>query len=363
MALAPPSAWASQAREVQAANVTLVVSHYAARPGAVVEHHAEVESALRANLANPLFGQLVVLFEEAANVTCAVFSRRLLLAAFPHRTEEAAASAKLDCRPQRTQPTYFEIFEFVSTAALRPLVVLANADVVFDATLAQLPPLGRGDVHVLTVNARASPRAKRWATRKQDEKDLRCPMPAAELATGKEWVRMLGHNEWRPSGGTLADWKLFNTSVLSWDAYAMRPPLPGFDADPSSTHGLGLRAALDFYMNEINAENEAACALEVFGGATVHAPCLLVRLRHLHRAPKTHRNATHALRRRLGTRSPCYRRIMARTGHGPRPQDWRAAYARDPCEYADAAGESFQPSFVVAPGFCPGARGPRPESV
>lgn len=338
--------WAQQRREVLAANVSLVVSHYA-RSMATALHHAEVEAAISVNAANPLFGRVVVFFEVTADDGCSNLSQRLL-AAVPH-PERKRAMRRLECLARRTQPTYFELFAFVSTTPLLPLVVLANADVIFDATLAQLPPLAHGELHVLTVNAvagrsRARTWAETWAALKADAAERRCPI-ANMPSWGPRW----------------------NASVFSWDAYVLRPPLPHFSrwqasataanttAANANASRLGLAASLGFFMNEMNAENEAVCALELLTGVRVHAPCLLVRVRHLHRAPKTHRNST-ALRKQLGIHAPCHRLAVRRTGHGPRPDDWRAVYAHDPCEYHfEAAPNGHLPpglSYVVPPQFC-----------
>ena len=237
-------AWLAQRREIVAANVTLLVSHYEVRTRKdQPTHYAEIERALALNLQLPLLGEVVVLYDHARAGGCERLATRLLArlhVRLPAERKRRAIMRKLSCRERTLRATYGELFAFASESLRTDsLVLLANADIVFDESLTQLPPTPHGHVHTLTVNT-----------------DGEC--------------------RWQPD----------EAHTMSWDAYAFRVPLPdGLRSSAASAAAFGTNGGL--VMNSIHAENRAACAL-VLGGASLHSACLLVRVRHVHTAPKMH---------------------------------------------------------------------------
>ena len=227
--------WRAQRNEIRAANVTLVVSHFAVNTNRTPAHYPEIEQALAANLQLPLLGEVFVMYDHSPPGGCKQLAARL-----QGRVRIRRAMGKLVCRERRLQPTYEQMFAFASERLQRNrLILIANADVVFDETLAQLPPTPRGHVMTMTVNDNGR---CRWQSRN---------VPF----------------------------------VMSWDAWAFRPPLPAgvrSAAAMAAFHTMG-----GFTMNAPHAENRAACALTL-GGVTLHSACLLVRLQHVHNESKMH---------------------------------------------------------------------------
>ena len=244
----------------------------------------------------------------------------------------ATALRKLSCVDcGATRPSYQGLFVFASELPRLHgrLVLLANADVLFDATLAQLPPTPRGHVHTLTVNANGECRWRR---------QLPWWLPVA--------VR----------GGAVpmrADGRAPHT--LSWDAYAFRSPLPAGLGATATAAAFGVTRDGPLYMNAFRAENRAACALAV-AGAQLHSACLLVRLRHLHGARKMHGaaaslntdacdGAAEGRARARGAPAPAVPPPPAAPAHG---EGW-------PCEFHDAAPLRLRDgayTFVVDARIC-----------
>lgn len=258
--------WHAQRAEVLAGNMTLLVSHFEVGHGQVPpQHYGEIDRAIALNLLVPQLGEVIVLLDSArqassrAGSSCARLTARLIT----HAGDAAVRKLKcVDCGSAR--PTYQDLFVYASSRQSHlhgRLVVLANADVVLDSSLVQLPPTPLGHVHTLTVNTNRECRWKR--------------QPSAW------WRRLVSLGAPQPF---LVDGLPIS---LSWDAYAFRSPLPIILRANATTTAFGTTKEGPLFMNSFRAENRAACALAV-AGVQLHSACLLVRLRHLHSAQKTH---------------------------------------------------------------------------
>ena len=294
---------------------TLLVS--ATAPGVIAgmgAHQAEILAALQANMVLGNFAEVLVLFEEAPAYRCTDFeadmaagARALLQALKGQRAldladpltsvlNEPRAAVRLQARPSRLrcvawargQPTYRDLFDFMQVQRSQlatDLVVLANTDLVFDATLSHLrhvPPL---QIHTVSVNAaghtamplvytaamaaNGQPADKFVAT--CDAQVVLHGMKSCHLSNGDSAVR-------RPS-----------TIVQTWDAYVLNTS--SFDHAAIRMP----RAKLDFYMNMVRAESNALCQLVQAGWQPTNT-CTRVRGIHFHCAPK-HHNITSELPR------------------------------------------------------------------
>lgn len=107
-------------------------------------HHAEIEAAILANMHNPHLDQIVVILDSVSNKTsnCALFVSQMygLKEAFSlthHRQFTDDCLPILTCvEREGGQPTYLEMFQYsLSAHVLGQIVILGNADHVFDETL------------------------------------------------------------------------------------------------------------------------------------------------------------------------------------------------------------------------------------
>eukprot|EP01079_Euglenida_sp_SAG-EU17-18_P009991 gene9990-1801_t len=221
--------------------------------------YAELLGAIRANIVNPAVSELVVLFDGH----CPWLEHALL---GPLR---GVPRAQLACSEHTGQPTYADMFGFALEQADRnfhgTVVVISNADVVFDQSLAQLPPVPPYIAYLLSVNAQTEAglylqmvgfpfckKDKHWS-------DNRCLSPAD------------GHRRHRPH-------PVYGPFSDSWDAVALRiRELPRDFAERARVH----RFPLDVHMNQFSAEQRMKCGLEAAGLVVLNA-CLWVRMQHFH---------------------------------------------------------------------------------
>lgn len=174
------------------------------------------------------------------------------------------------------QPRVGELLEFASShargtqinqATFGPafagrIVVLSNADVVFDESISRAPTLltdlTHKDALVFTVtngpNMSVYDKVHDVPTdQRENDPDL---MEVSTPCPG--WKRGVVPWTW------------------SWDAFMFIPPLP--QLDPART---------GHFMNEMSAEHRTAEALR-HAGLTIRNACMLTRLQHYHLAPKMH---------------------------------------------------------------------------
>jgi hypothetical protein len=197
-------------------------------------------------------------------------------------------AARLQCWPRvGGQPTYGDLFAFVqaNAARLTESVVVSNGDVVFGRTLRALHPMVPGVMHTLSVNGGPETVPELYCSAMGlNASQCRTENLCLPIATGMLFCRVTSESE--------------RGMVLTWDAYAFNTR--SFDL-PSITMTL---APLDFYMNIMNAENNAACQLLAAGWRLVNN-CTTVRVVHFHCAPKMHHGRTGGMRRFKALRKVC----------------------------------------------------------
>jgi hypothetical protein len=243
---------------------TLLVSFFASQQPP--DHYPELMGALRTNLANPALRQVVVLYEPLEAMGCVQLRETLGFGDDSGGASGPTAAANSESTHFTCvtwgagQPTYKDMFEY---ASLQPdgyfhgaTVVVANTDIVFDASLAQIPTV-QDEVFILSVNtppdsAVYEAAVGRSLCKTTTTPDARCPWPG---------------------------WK--NANTQSWDAFVLRPPLPTGFAATAKKKGVDLGV----FMNAIGAENRVKCGLEAAGIEVLNA-CMYVRMQHWHRCTK-----------------------------------------------------------------------------
>mmetsp|Transcript_17641 Transcript_17641/g.30408 ORF Transcript_17641/g.30408 Transcript_17641/m.30408 type:complete len:417 (-) Transcript_17641:172-1422(-) len=147
---APPTDASSSAEPASASSqrpgVSLVTSFWAAPPGEPSHaHRLEVKLSLLANMYNPHFDQVVVFLDGVSDEShCAHFLDEMKdLSLIVDGDDEASATGQKDPFAHVAcvgvpfdQPTYYQMFRnALSDAVTGEIVVLANADQVFDDTV------------------------------------------------------------------------------------------------------------------------------------------------------------------------------------------------------------------------------------
>mmetsp|Transcript_591 Transcript_591/g.1617 ORF Transcript_591/g.1617 Transcript_591/m.1617 type:complete len:418 (-) Transcript_591:65-1318(-) len=207
-------------------------------------HTIELFAALVVNLANPFIEDVHVLLESAGKDECAGFPATL--AAYAPAGLAPNGMGKITCVPVGRQPTYADFFKYVNSALPQRDVLLANTDVVFDATLSLLErPLRTDMAHVLSVQP--------------------------PLYSGR-YKEIFGTECSSTPRCTQGKYNGFAWTGNSFDAYLFRSPLP---------QGINM-TSIDHVMNLLGAENGAAYELEVNGGRKLSNPCVHVHAYHWH---------------------------------------------------------------------------------
>jgi len=235
-------AFESTVHESAFRNITLLTSLFL-RDENTSAHYDELLGALAVNMHNPYISNIHVLFESQSDGDSECAELRTVL-----KQASKSGSRNVVCAPLRKQPTYHDFFVYANTTLRNTHVLLANTDIVFDASLSRInltalatgtrgyvfsvmPPPYDGEYHKLFGNeCHASPRCT---------------------------VGMF--DGWNGVGG------------VSWDAYLFHSPLPAMD----SSH-------LDHFMNTLGGENRAGYQLEVTAGVELFNPCKHVHAFHWH---------------------------------------------------------------------------------
>mmetsp|Transcript_96394 Transcript_96394/g.251210 ORF Transcript_96394/g.251210 Transcript_96394/m.251210 type:complete len:342 (-) Transcript_96394:39-1064(-) len=205
-------------------------------------HEREVLAAFAVNVANPLISAVHVLLEahpKRIGGDCSGL-RGLLEDA---SSREVPQFHKVICVQVTERPMYGDLFTYADTRMPVGRVIISNADVVYDETLAQLPELEEHvGVHLLSIKP-----------------------PPYEGA----FKEVFGHQCPKEPYGT-------STSCLwhtrSWDAYVFRTPLP---ANLTESHNL------QFPMSWMSSEFYMASAL-LDSGMKLTNPCMFVHAYHWH---------------------------------------------------------------------------------
>jgi len=223
-------------------NITLLTSLFL-RDETTSAHYVELMGALAVNMRNPYISQIHVLFESPSNGHSECEEFRTVL-----KQASNSGSRKVVCAPVRHQPTYHDFFIYANTTLRNTHVLLANTDIVFDASLSliNLTTLAAGTMgYVFSV----------------------MPPPY-----DGEYQKLFGnecHTIPRCTVGKFDGWN--GVGGLKWDAYLLHSPLPAMDS-----------SRLDHFMNTLGGENRAGYQLEVTAGVELFNPCKHVHAFHWH---------------------------------------------------------------------------------
>ena len=280
-----------------ALNATLIISVPPLRflsNGSAGSHAAEIVEALRTNTGNPHLITIRVLVDEEPfsadgggekDVVTTEALRALLQVRFVRAQKVSAVSVP-------TQPGYHRILSYASRMELQGrLVIIANADVVFDETLERIDPFSHRAqpelaplVSVLSVT--------HISGSKCEDEFAGCPRNAH--IRGRRVARRYLRRE--KAKGIVAfgfSTGLPDNRFWSADAFLFRSPLPlstegvRILTTPPTDANFVSRGAFEVNMNMPGAENRFMAALNA-SGARLENICRAVNLGHLHCAPKMH---------------------------------------------------------------------------
>jgi len=202
-------------------------------------HEPEVLAAFAVNVENPFISTVHVLLEthpKRRGGNCSKLQGLLEDVSKRSLTQ----FHKVNCVDVFKQPMYEDLFLYADANMSAGRVMISNADVVYDETLAQLPELEEGvGAHLLSV------------------------IPPPYEGAFRD---IFGH---QCAGGasTVCLWQ-----TRSWDAYVFRTPLP---ANLTKSHNL------QFPMNWMSSEFYMAAAL-MDSGMKLTNPCMFVHAYHWH---------------------------------------------------------------------------------
>ena len=278
--------------------ISYVTSFWANRHDAtnVTPHRREIEAALLANIYNPHIDQVVVFLDgvftddaidEEHKSSCVHFnqdmaelSRQFLQSDSSNRIEFSVdPMSKVTCVNVITgQPTYYQMFQnAVSNVVTGDIIVMANADMAFDVTIAKARKLKEDVLLVLGTRGFSLNAA---STRQF------LPIPAST----RQFYDVLVTTEY--SDNFLKDWDHDRCRLgpFSWDAWVFhKKTVQGQLQEkhfqrPSTSNEMSF-----FYMNENGAENAALWALEQSTNfATTYNACDMIHSWSFHLTPKTH---------------------------------------------------------------------------
>ena len=110
-------------------------------PNIPSQHRREIVWAISHNVLNPAIGEMVVAYDSSSSIdNCDTLLRDVAAHGTAIDPQEwAAAAAKWKCIHHGDgTPSYFDLFRTLGSTLTSKVGVLANADIVFDKTLAKL---------------------------------------------------------------------------------------------------------------------------------------------------------------------------------------------------------------------------------
>ena len=226
-------------------------------------HRAEVLGSLILNLLNPAFSLVFVVLDGAdAQHNCDQLRKQVgEKVSFATRT-----GGKFGClNRQGGQPTYREMFSYSTRVEFRDaVVVLANADIVFDDTIELLSLTG---LHTIAVIPTQGLHYDNTSMFSQYEKFVESQVEHPSLTPSRCYAKPEERN--------------------SWDAYAFHPESVVVDDERMTD----LSTGRPFYMNEIWAENSALHSIVSSSPVLTQVVevCDHVNAWHFHLASKMHR--------------------------------------------------------------------------
>jgi len=262
-----------------------------------VEHRKEIEAAMLANLQNHHLRQVVVVLDSVSNETidCRGFVEYMNQRLDNFTRSSSSSTSGYDTDSQRLtdlqcieresvsgQPNYLEMFQY---AAFHPsitsdIVILSNADQVFDETVSYATQLPNRTMFVLSTHGYEASRVPTHV--RQSYRD-----GIGDDSYGKSQNRC--HGEQIPGETT----KHYS---LSWDAYVFHRSLLRESLRSSHNDSVVFqrknfyRKPMAYYMNELAAEWAALHDVASGLGANVSVwnACKVIRSWHFHLASKTH---------------------------------------------------------------------------
>jgi hypothetical protein len=346
--------------------ISLVTSYWAQPKGENVqsknhEHRREVEAALLANLQNPYLHQVVVVYDSVSDETtdCQGFveymTRRLdnitrLSSPYPSTTENRPPPLpELQCIERRApsiQPTYFEMFQYatVHPSITSEIVIMSNADQVFDDTIRYGAQIPKSTLFVLSTYGYAAARVPPIVRQQY----LGVVGDDSGKATSDRCNRRLKLD------GTM---KRYSNS---WDSYIFHRSLLRDTLTTNDDKKGGPFTRLSFrreptayYMNELGADYAALFDItrDLRDKVTVWNACKIIRSWHFHLASKTHHggNATGLWPHHSGRMGGGY---IFYEDYGPLiPRDSAVLVSTDTT--ANVPGSYVPPPYAAAP-MCAG---------
>lgn len=231
-------------------------------------HRAEIEAAIALNLGNCRLELIRIILDGSSEFSnCSHFERDIL---HLHAKLQTSCRAKFDCVDRvATQPSYFDMFNYAKAEDLREgIVILTNADIVFDESVELLKNLSSGVL--LTIATRG----------------LSLDTPHSI----RRGYRSLIGLESSDAMKNLCDIRRQN----SWDSWAFHPD----DITPKSKNFVDGLKGKHFFMNEMASENSALHAIVTSSKRILNyfQACDHVHTWHFHETAKTHKAGSTGVR-------------------------------------------------------------------
>ncbi|CAB9528365.1 expressed unknown protein [Seminavis robusta] len=272
--------------------MSLVVGFWAAEENANHHpHRAEIESAMLANLDNPVFDQMVVILDSVTQTSsCAHFLQRMKMLR-EQSTVTTSRSVELTCiSVEGSQPNYFEMFNYtLHPAVTGEIIVMSNADQAFDETINLAKQMKNNQVLVTSTHGYFSPIGGTMVVpdKLQMHYNHHVP-PLGEVGSNMTWGRCYVNRFLREEfekDGNYSD---------SWDTFIYRKEMIRATLAPHHFLRTSVQDQnIPFMMNENGAEHSALASLvlNIEPRPILWNVCKQIHSWHFHLAPKTHRTS------------------------------------------------------------------------
>ena len=248
------------------ARVALVTTAWVSSSTAA-PHLAEVKAAITVNMANEWIDQIHILLEGSTQEhDCSNFKSELEKSTL-FKSSSVRERSKFRCRNWGLdQPTYYDMFDYASrNVSSKSLILLANADMVFDKSIRHLHEL---DERALLVVATSGLSIKSTPRRILEAYEQLTRFRVIDVANRC-------YNE-------------FEFNRTSWDAYAFYSDNLRISSDSFVDNATGRF----FPMNQNGAENAALEAVSRNSFFTQYSQiCDHIKMWHFHTQPKMHHSS------------------------------------------------------------------------
>jgi len=290
-------------------SISLVVSFWAENEDRQQNPHAhrqEVEAAMLTNLQNPHLDQLVVVLDSVSEGTtnCQTFIdhmaqrfHNITQGVLPSQSGQFPRLSKLACIERRQgQPNYFEMFHYATyhSTVTSNIVMMSNADQVFDDTLLHVKPMSKDTIFVLSTRGYEAVRVP------TNIRNFYLSLVGDDGADNPEAYKRNGTN-FATQDYCVNNKKVGEPETLysgSWDTYIfyrslLRTTLPMNSTKENYFTRMNFHREPEvYYMNQLSAEQAALYDIthSLQKKVTVWNACSLIRTWHFHLAPKMHHN-------------------------------------------------------------------------